>query len=112
MTRRDWGSNDARTLGVFLSGDELAEETYDGRPVRDDSFIVLFNAHFEDVEMRLPNQSFGREWMIELCTDDSSVAAGSKSFAAHATLSVSARSMVVLRRNAPPRGGGGGAQAA
>ncbi|HEX4033663.1 MAG TPA: glycogen debranching protein GlgX [Solirubrobacteraceae bacterium] len=107
MTRRDWSSADSRTLGVFLSGDELAEETHDGRPVRDDSFIVLFNAHFEDVEMRLPNQSFGREWMIELCTADPAVAAGAERFAAHATLSVSSRSMVVLRRAAPPRRSGG-----
>ncbi|HEY7967339.1 MAG TPA: glycogen debranching protein GlgX [Solirubrobacteraceae bacterium] len=103
MTRRDWASADSRTLGVFLNGDELAEETVDGRPIEDDSFIVLFNAHFEDVEMRLPSQSYGREWTVEVCTADASVAAGSESFGARAAVSVTARSMVILRRAVPPR---------
>jgi isoamylase len=98
MTRRDWASDDSRTLGVFLNGDELAEETADGRPIEDDSFIFLFNAHFEDVDMRLPNRSFGREWELEFSTAAPELAAGAERWPARATVAVTARSLVLLRR--------------
>jgi glycogen operon protein len=98
MTRRDWTAADLHTLGVFLNGDELAEETDDGELVVDDSFLMLFNAHFEDVEMRLPNQSFGREWALEVSTEEPELAPGERTFTARAALTVSARSLVLLRR--------------
>ena len=47
MTRRDWENTEARAIGVFLNGDELDAETTHGEEVRDDSFLLLFNAHFE-----------------------------------------------------------------
>ncbi len=57
MTQGDWKRSGTHTLGVFLNGDELQESTPRGEHVVDASFLVLFNAHFEDVEFRLPNQS-------------------------------------------------------
>jgi glycogen operon protein len=66
--------------------------------VVDDSFLMLFNAHFEDVEMRLPNQSFGREWALEVSTEEPELAPGERTFTARAALTVSARSLVLLRR--------------
>ena len=68
MTRRDWDNAEARAIGVFLNGDELAAETRHGEPVRDDSFLILFNAHFEDVTFRLPARRFGTHWEVELST--------------------------------------------
>ena len=101
MTRRDWTTADTHTLGVFLNGDELAEETDDGELVVDDSFLLLFNPHFEDVEMHLPTQSFGREWALELSTAEPELAPGERTFMARAALTVSARSLVLLRRSVP-----------
>jgi glycogen operon protein len=94
---------------VFLNGSELKETTHDGRPIVDDSFLLLFNAHFEDLEMRLPNKSFGSEWSVELSTSAPRQAPDELRLQAAATLSVSARSLVVLKRPAadgPPRGAG------
>jgi glycogen operon protein len=107
MTRRDWGAADGRTLGVFLNGDELAETTPDGRQIEDDSFLLLFNAHFEDVKMRLPNQSYGREWELEVSTASPELEAGAELFAARAPVAVKARSLVLLRRRrkSGPRAG-------
>jgi glycogen operon protein len=101
MTQGDWKRSGTHTLGVFLNGDELTEATLDGRGIVDDSFLLLFNAHFEDVELRLPNQSFGREWTLELSTADGELPPGTERFAARATLPVTARSLVLLKR-APP----------
>jgi glycogen operon protein len=68
MTRRDWDNTDARAIGVFLNGDELGWETKRGQEVRDDSFLLLFNAHFEDISFRLPARRFATRWEQVLST--------------------------------------------
>jgi len=98
MTQRDWADTATGTLGVFLNGDEITETTRDGKPIVDDSFLLLFNAHFDDVDMRLPNQSFGREWALELSTLDPELEPGAERFAAHSAVTVTARSLLLLKR--------------
>jgi len=68
MTRRDWDNLGGRAIGVFLNGDELNAETRTGEEVRDESFLILFNAHFEDISFRLPARRFGTRWQLELQT--------------------------------------------
>jgi glycogen operon protein len=68
MTRRDWDNTESRAIGVFLNGEELRAETKDGEPVRDESFLLLFNAHFEDITFRLPARRFGAHWEVVLST--------------------------------------------
>jgi glycogen operon protein len=94
MTRRDWENTDARAIGVFLNGDEVHMEARRGEELRDDSFLLLFNAHYEDISFRLPARRFGTHWEIELATgrcDGERLAPG-------AEVGVEARSIVVLRR--------------
>jgi isoamylase len=54
MTDQAWQLNHARALAVFLSGDGLDEVDARGRPIRDDSFFLLFNAAAEPVVFTLP----------------------------------------------------------
>jgi isoamylase len=68
MTRRDWDNTESRAIGVFLNGEELKAETKDGEEVRDESFLLLFNAHFEDITFRLPARRFGAHWEVVLTT--------------------------------------------
>jgi glycogen operon protein len=68
MTRRDWDNTESRAIGVFLNGEELKAETKNGEEVRDDSFLLLFNAHFEDITFRLPARRFGAHWEVVLTT--------------------------------------------
>ncbi len=94
MTLRDWDNEQSRAIGVFLNGDELRTETRSGEEVRDDSFLVLFNAFFDDITFRLPARRLGLRWELELQTgrfDGGRLAPG-------AEVSVEARSLVVLRR--------------
>jgi glycogen operon protein len=111
MTQRDWADGTARTLGVFLNGDEITETTRDGQPIVDDCFLLLFNAHHEDLDMRLPNQSFGREWTLELSTLDPQLHPGAESHQARAMVTVVARSLTLLKRVTPlPARGSGAAE--
>jgi glycogen operon protein len=68
MTQKDWQRHDARTLGVFLNGQEIPSRTPTGEEIADDSFLLLFNAHFEPVTFTLPTRRFGARWVVELAT--------------------------------------------
>jgi len=105
MTQRDWANKGAGTVGVFLNGDEITETTREGEPIVDDCFLLLFNAHHDDVEMRLPNQSFGQEWALELSTLEPELAPGAETFLARDTLPLAARSLLLLKRARPQRPG-------
>jgi glycogen operon protein len=94
MTRRDWENADARAIGVFLNGDEIHAESHGGEEVRDDSFLVLFNAHFEEIVFRLPARRFGTRWELELATGD----VEAERLAPGQDVTVEARSLAVLRR--------------
>jgi glycogen operon protein len=41
-------------LGVLLTGGDLGERDRFGMPARDDDFLILLNAHTEEVEFRIP----------------------------------------------------------
>jgi glycogen operon protein len=99
MTQRDWNREDGHIVGVFLNGDELREVDDHGRPIVDDSFLLLFNAHYEDVDFKLPNERFGAVWCSELSTAEPEQEAGALRFDARATMTVPSRSVVVLRRD-------------
>jgi isoamylase len=85
-------------LGVFLNGQEIADRTERGEHIEDDSFLLLFNAHHEDVTFTIPTRRFGAEWTHELCTFDPDLERGSDRLPARGELLVSSRSMKLLRR--------------
>mgnify|MGYP005812479159 CR=1 FL=1 len=61
MTEEEWRLDYARALAVFLAGDGLADVDARGRPLRDDHFLLYFNAAAEGVVFSLPPalQAFG-----------------------------------------------------
>jgi glycogen operon protein len=94
MTRRDWDNTESRAIGVFLNGEELKAETKDGEQVRDESFLLLFNAHFEDITFRLPARRFGAHWEVALTTGRFE----GERLVPGADVVVETRSIAVLRR--------------
>jgi isoamylase len=95
MTQKDWQRDDARTLGVFLNGREIPSRDPEGAEIVDDSFLLLFNAHFEDVTFTLPTRRFGARWLVELATGDG-VPTGP--IPGRSEIVVQDRSLVLLRR--------------
>ena len=93
-----WRDREARSVMVFLNGEAIEEPDRRGAPIVDDSFLVLFNGHFEPVTFQLPTKDFGARWTAVLDTD-SRVADG-KSFRPRAKITVEQRSVVLLTR--PP----------
>ncbi|HEX7813478.1 MAG TPA: glycogen debranching protein GlgX [Burkholderiales bacterium] len=67
MTADEWSKDFARCLGVYLSGDSVLETDRRGRPLKDASFLILFNAHHDRIPFRLPDIA-GGDWMPQLDT--------------------------------------------
>jgi isoamylase len=97
MTRRDWQVGEP-VLGMFLNGDEIPTPGPRGEKIKDDSFVLLFNAHQEDRVFMLPPRRFGARWELELSTTDPAAEPGSARFGARTAVPILARSVVVLKR--------------
>jgi glycogen operon protein len=95
MTQKDWNNANAHTLGVFLNGDEIPSQTPTGEEIRDDSFLLLFNAFAEPITFTLPTRRFGLRWHVELATGEG---APDGIVNARTAVDVDGRSIVLLRR--------------
>ncbi len=69
MTDEEWASPFVRCLGMLLSGDTVDVVSFEGEPVRDDTFLLLINAHYEPIPFVLPGQE-NLEWQLILDTMD------------------------------------------
>jgi glycogen operon protein len=98
MTAEDWQVGFAKSLGVFLNGDALPDPDPQGWRVDDDTFLLLFNAHYEDVAFTLPPSRWATRWRRELDTAAGAGPLASDEHPAGGTVVVAARSMQVLRR--------------
>jgi glycogen operon protein len=69
MSEEEWASRFVRCLGMLLSGDTSDVVTFEGEPVRDDTFLLLINAHYEPIPFVLPGQE-NLEWQLILNTTE------------------------------------------
>jgi isoamylase len=69
MSEEEWASPFVRCVGMLLSGDTNDVLTFEGEPVRDDTFLLLINAHYETVPFVLPGRE-NLEWQLILDTTD------------------------------------------
>jgi isoamylase len=98
MTDEDWSAGFAKSLTVFLNGDGISEPDPRGQPVRDDSFLLLFNASENDLKFAVPPERYGTQWSRAL---DTSVSLDEITDAAARpgdTIEVRSRSVQVLHR--------------
>jgi len=97
LAEEDWGEGYAKSLGVYLNGKAIPNPNPKNEPVTDDSFYVIFNAHYEPLTFRLPSGDWGENWTKEFDTaagwaeDEEACPAGS-------TLEINARTLSVLRQ--------------
>ncbi|MFB4314625.1 glycogen debranching protein GlgX [Actinomadura sp. 21ATH] len=98
MTDHDWNAGFAKSLGVFLNGDAITEPDPRGRRIRDDSFLLLINAHSEPVGFELPGPEYGERWGYALDTADPRAVGERPRVKARDQVTVVSRSLTVLRR--------------
>ncbi|MBD0693003.1 glycogen debranching protein GlgX [Streptomyces sp. CBMA123] len=101
MTKRNWGASYAKSLTVFLNGYAISEPDRRGGRIVDDSFLLMFNAHFEPLEFTVP-ADHGQEWQVVVDTAQPRLPApgtGARVKAGDA-LCLTDRSLMVLQRPA------------
>ena len=103
MTQDDWDFAFGKALMVYLNGDAITEPDRRGQPITDDSFILMFNAHHEDIEFTLPPRFLGAKWQLVVDTTEASgYPEESAVIEAEGTLTVHARSTAVLKQIEKP----------
>ncbi|MBA2324030.1 MAG: glycogen debranching protein GlgX [Pseudonocardiales bacterium] len=108
MTDQDWSSGFGQSIVVFLNGDAIPDVSERGERVIDDSFLLCFNASDQDIETTLPGERYGAAWavvvdtargeVVTLSNSPGVVAAEPEMHACGGTLTVPARSLLVLQR--------------
>ncbi|MBL7841815.1 MAG: glycogen debranching protein GlgX [Cyclobacteriaceae bacterium] len=68
MTDDHWQHDFAKSLGVYLNGKGIHTAHADGSAVVDDSFYLIFNAHHEPLDFKLPPSKYGKKWEMVLNT--------------------------------------------
>ncbi len=71
MSDEEWNSPFVRCLGMLISGDAVDLVNEHGEPVRDDTFLLLINAHQEPIPFVLPGEEH-LEWeqILETSNED------------------------------------------
>jgi glycogen operon protein len=103
MTDEDWGVGFAKSLVVFLNGQEINTPGPHGEKVVGDSLLLFFNAHEQFIDFTLPDASWGKSWQVVLSTVEPYVdlrrepRVGGKTYSAGEIFAVEARAAAVLR---------------
>jgi glycogen operon protein len=99
MTPADWDSGLGKSVTVFLNGDAIPAPDQRGHRVVDDSFLLCFNAHSNEVDITTPDGDYATQWTAVLDTFDPTgatdlvVPAGER-------ITLAPRSLVVFRKTA------------
>ena len=95
MTPEDWDSGFGRSVGVFLNGNGIRGMDRRGTQVVDDSFLLLFNAHDENLDFTLPPEEYAPAWLCVV--DTAGMPQSLEPTPASEVLSVPAKGLVVLQ---------------
>jgi isoamylase len=99
MTPANWYEPRTRTIGIYLSGDDIRQVGPHGERIVDDSFLVVYHTGLEPTMFKLPGWPWSTGYEVLL---DSAQHLDGANIEAGASLDVAALSLTVLR--AKPEG--------
>ena len=97
MTDEEWQQSFARCLGLFLAGAGLDEFDDRGRPIKDVNFLLLLNAHHDEIGFVLPAYHPGMLWKAELDTSRDAGLGRDGTYEGTHVYPLQGRSLVLLR---------------
>ena len=100
MTEEEWNDGQSRLLGLHLVGDAIEEVDDEGRPVRDETFLILLNAHENAEPFLLPASVPRAEWEVVLDTRDWEVILPGRSFKEGEPYPLEGHTLALLRQRA------------
>jgi glycogen operon protein len=98
MTEEQWDVGYAKSVAVYLDGNQLPSVGSKGERISDDSFLLFFNAHYDTIEFSLPEGMQHKEWAVVIDTKEPRFVTEERRYTGTQAVPVVARSMVLLRR--------------
>jgi isoamylase len=96
MSDEDWNASWIRGIGVFLAGEIPGEVDKEGKPLVDDSLIILLNSHQDSIEFKMPELK--AKWQIEVDTGAPGVKSDQRTVNSGEITEVTGRSVVLLKQ--------------
>ena len=96
MTDEEWNQEFARCLGVSLSGQAVDEVDERGQRIQDDNFLLLINAHHEEIPFALPAPPSSSGWVAILDSSCQTTQRPDAFYTAGAGYPLQARSLALL----------------
>ena len=98
MDAGDWNFAFGKSLLVYLNGKAIEEPDRRGQQIVDESFLMMFNAHYGEIEFTLPDHHFGEAWKVIVdTTKPTGYPAEGTDIKAQGTVTVPARSILIFR---------------
>ena len=97
MTDEEWSAGWQRTLGMRLDGDALEVLNERGLRIKDDTFLLLLNAHHEPVPFTPPGFVSDARWTVTFDTTRPDLKPDQHSVPGHEVVTLSARSLMILK---------------
>ena len=97
MTEEHWTKDFAKSMAVFLNGRGIHTPGPKGEQIVDDNFYLIFNAHHETLEFKLPGAKYAKNWTRLLSTADGKIEPG-EVYPAESVIEVEGRSILLLQQ--------------
>ncbi|MEM1392970.1 MAG: glycogen debranching protein GlgX [Cyanobacteria bacterium P01_H01_bin.150] len=98
MTEEQWNSGFAKAIGIFLNGEGIGSPGPRGERIIDESFFILFNAHYEMLEFVAPPEMQEWEWVTIVDTTKPRFVQRGKRYIEDKPIKVEPRSITILQR--------------
>lgn len=98
MKEENWKQNLSKSIAIYLNGLGLHSVDTKGEPVIDDSFYLIFNAHYESLKYTLPPENYGSLWQPVLDTSLPFAGTTDTLYPAGTVITVNARSILLLQQ--------------
>ena len=98
MDSKDWGAGHNKSFSVFLNGQAIPSRGSRGERVVDDSFLVMFNAHYAPLRFSPPDERFGQGWSTVVDTTHDQVGLTTRVYRRTSRIKLEGRSLLVLQR--------------
>jgi isoamylase len=97
MSDENWSHDFAKSLGLYLNGRGIRYPDYNGKRIIDDSFYIIFNAHYEPLDYILPPAEYGSAWHKVVDTSEGFIGDDTHEYGPGDSVQVQSRSTMVMR---------------
>lgn len=96
MSDQQWQHDFARSLGIYLAGSGIEERDAHGHLITDDDFMMLLNAHHEEIQFQLPDFIGDQTWQVLIDTIGTSAPLIAQNYRSGDSYLLQGRSLVLL----------------